>query len=98
MEVTLKMKDNLYAESPDDGKTKGILIKKNIQTTLTINTNDILIVTDVLDKKGKVLKSFCRLHIRELGPIIVNHSHEYINKIKQHNARPIGFKQRGRTT
>lgn len=96
MEVQLKIKDDLYGESTDGGKTRGKLIKKNIITSLTINTNDILSVSDILSNKGSVLKNFCRIHIREVGPVIVNHSHEYINKIKQHNARPIGFQQRSK--
>ena len=94
MEVTLKIKDNLYRESPD-GKRKKI-IKRNAVSNITLDTSDIMATSDLLNTKGNILKNYCRLHIKEIGPVIVNHSREQINKLKQNNARPIGFKQQSK--
>lgn len=92
MEVILKIRDNLYQES-EDGKTRK-LIKRNVLTNLNIDTNDIISISDVLNNKGSILKNYCRIHIKEIGPVIVNHSREYISNIKQHKFNQIGFKQK----
>ena len=95
MEITLKIKDNLYQESAD-GKSRK-LIKRNVISNINVDTNDILTTSDILNNRGNIYKHYCRIHLKEVGPIIVNHSREQITKLKQHNARPIGFQQRGRT-
>lgn len=94
MEIILKIKDNLYKES-EDGKIRK-LIKKNVITNLNVDTNDILTISDCLNNKGNVIKNYCRIHLREVGPVIVNHSREQISKLKQsrYNHNQIGFKQK----
>lgn len=94
MEIILKVKDNLYTES-EDGKTRK-LVKKNILTSLHIDSNDIIGISDVLNNKGNILKNYCRIHIKEIGPVVVNHSRDYISNIKQPKFKQIGFKQRNR--
>ena len=94
MEVTLKIKEHLYQES-EDGKSRKI-IKRNAISYLNIETNDILTIGDLLNNKGNIVKSYCRLHLREIGPVIVNHSREYVSKLKIHKTNQIGFRQRKR--
>ena len=81
-----------YQEA-EDGKTRK-LIKRNVLTNLNIDTNDIISISDVLNNKGSILKNYCRIHIKEIDPVIVNHSREYISNIKQHKFNQIGFKQK----
>ena len=101
MELTLKIKDNLYNEILIPPKKEGAeptvkrkLIKRNVITHITIDSNDILTTSDLLSSKGTILKNYCKIHIKEVGPIIVNHTREQINKLKKHNARTIGFRQK----
>ena len=94
MEVDLKIKENYYKESPD-GKNK-TLIKKNVVSGITIETSDILAISDLLSYRGNILKNYCRIHLKEIGPVVVNHSREQINKLKKSKTNAIGFKQKHR--
>lgn len=92
MEVTLKIKDNLYTDPDESGRSK--LIKKGCVTNLIVDTNDIITIGELINEKGKILKSYSRLHIKEAGPIVVNHSVDYIKKLKTPTLNKIGFKQK----
>jgi hypothetical protein len=99
MEVTLKIKDNLYKEIVIPPKNEGgesivkrKLIKKNVLTNITLDTNDIITTSDLLNNKGNIIKNYCKIHVKEVGPIVVNHSREYINSIKTHKYNQIGFR------
>lgn len=101
MEITLKIKDNLYNEIVIPPKKEGIepvikrkLIKKNAVTHITIDSNDIITISDLLNSRGTILKNYCKVYIKEVGPIIVNHTRDQINKLKKPHAgfTKIGFR------
>ena len=78
MKITLTVKDNYYKDTTDK---KQKLIKRNVRSNIIINTDDIIMISECLSNRGNVLKNFCRIHIREIGDIIVNHSRKEIVKI-----------------
>jgi len=86
------MKDNYYQEHPD-GKHRR-LIKRNVVTNITLDTNDIVTINDVLSNRGNILKNYCRIYLKEVGPIVVNHSREQVDILKKTKLNQIGFKQR----
>lgn len=98
MEVTLKIKDNVYEEIEEQVEdkilVKRVLVKKNVITNLNIDTNDILLITDHINSKGNIKKNYCRIHLKEVGQILVNHSRQYVSNLKQHKFNAIGFKQK----
>lgn len=92
MEIKLKMKDDIYRDLKD-GKTKK-LIRKNVESCMNININDIIAISDLINDKGRVDKNYCRIYIREVGPVIINHSRQYMEKLKNNinKTNAIGFK------
>lgn len=92
MEVTLQTKDHIWSEPNKKGKRK--LLKRNVITKITVDINDIITIGELVDESGKLLKDYSRIHIKEAGPMIVNHSVDYLKKIKGSIRTQIGFKQK----
>ena len=94
MNLTLKIKDNFYTEPDKKGRVK--IIKKDVVTTLDINSTDIVSVSQIVDDNGNLLRDFSRLFIKEMGPVIVNHSVNEIKRMKEPKVNKIGFKTKNK--
>jgi len=92
MKLLLNIKDNLYSEPDKKGKVK--IIKRNIETKVCLDSNDIISMYEIITDKGKIRKGYTRLFIKDNNYIIVNHSIKQINEMIKSN--PIGFKTYGR--
>ena len=93
--IELNVVSNLYSEPDKAGKQK--LIKKNIHTKISVYVDDIQAHEEVFDNSGKLLTKSCRIHHKNLGPLIIKHTYKQILEIKNtsniHNTQPtIGFK------
>lgn len=89
--IELETINSLYSEPDKDGKQK--LIKSGIKARFSLYLDDIQAHEEFLDDKGKVYKNSCRIYHRNIGPMIINKSYEYISKLKQQdNSKHIGFK------
>lgn len=90
--IELKLKTDLYSEPDKKGKQK--ILKRNIPTRIFVHREDIKSVGEVYNKKGKVLTKECKIHILDIGPLIVSHSYEYIKQLKEEEEQKntkIGF-------
>ncbi len=87
MELKLQVHMNMY--SGPEGKEK--LVKRNIPTWYYVDSDSIIAHHEILNTKGNIHKSKCKIFIRDIGGIIVNHSAEYIQKAKETEKQPIGF-------
>lgn len=76
MQLRLSVPINLYSE---DKKGKEKLIKRNACTYFYIDSDLILSYQEVLNTKGNVYKNRCKIYIRSLDPIIVQHSIKDLN-------------------
>ncbi len=84
-QVELVVKANIY-------NSKKSLIRKNASRRIYIDVLDIKNPREVFNTKGNIVKGECELHIKDLGDLIVNHSYEYIKKIKEEKQNnKIGF-------
>lgn len=81
MRVRLKVKSNIYGE---DKEGQEYLIKRGVVKTLSLDIHDIGPVTDAFNDKGDILKTFCEVHIQDIGFVKVNHSREYVENLKDH--------------
>ena len=78
--INLKIISNLYSDPDEKGNDR--LIKKGIRTTINVDVDNIEYPTQIFNEKGKVLKNQCKIHLKDIGPITVNHSFEYLKKLK----------------
>lgn len=103
--IELKIKENLYNDV--EGK-KPVLIKKNVTSIVKPYIEDIRLIGTVLSNRGKELKNFCKIYVRDIGFLVVNHSYKELDNIQHeyNNGRTektIGFsgnygsKSKGRT-
>lgn len=94
MTVTLKKTVDLYSNGTEQNP-EGRLIKKGAIIKIYVELEDIKYSEEVLNAKGKVSKSKCTVFLRDVGPIIVNHSVKYIQELKKEQDEPkvIGFLQ-----
>lgn len=91
--IELVALSNLYSE-PDKNDTQRLL-KTNIQTRLSLYIDDIQAHEEYFDSKGKISKSMCKIYHRNIGPLVVNKSYDYISKLKQdQQSNLIGFKHK----
>ncbi len=92
MMVEIKQIFNLYDEN-DKGKKK--LIKKNILIKRQVNVNDISNPSQIINDKGSIVKKKCKIYVKDVGELIINHSYEYISDLimnKGKSKQQIGFK------
>ena len=90
--IEIKQIFNLYDE---DEKGKKKLIKKNIILKRQVNINDISNPSQIIGTKGAVVKKKCKIYVKDVGELIINHSYEYISDLinnKGKNRQQIGFK------
>ncbi len=92
--LELKIQTHLYSEPDKDGNT--FPIKRNIPIRVSMYINEITGHEEIFNNKGKVLKSFCRIHHEKIGSIIIKESYDKISKLKERDdkptSKPIGFK------
>ena len=90
MRVELKIITDLYSDPDEKGRSK--ILKKNIKTRISLDTDMFEAPTELFNSRGNVIKNRCKIHIRDIGPMILNHSYEEIAKIKNQQYKPIlGF-------
>lgn len=80
MIVELKLKTDIYTpgENPK-------LVKRGVVSRMLVDTEDISYPTEVINSRGKVLKNEIKINLKEIGPVIVNHSYAYITKLVRNN-------------
>lgn len=71
MKVELKVLTDLINE-------KNKIIKKNIITKYLVDTENIQLPQEIFNSKGTVMKNKCKVVIKDIGSLIVNHSFTYI--------------------
>ncbi len=92
--VTLTVITDLYSDPDKNGKEK--LIKRGIKTKMNIDTDHFDMCTQIINTKGDIVKNKCRILVRDYGPIVVNHSWEEINDLKnetKHRTQIKGFRK-----
>lgn len=87
MRIQLKTPIDLY-DGPE-GKEK--LIKRGIITLYAVDTQDIISHQEIPNTKGNIYKDRCKVFIRDIGPLLVKHSFEELEKILQSDKTKIGF-------
>ena len=92
-QVELKSKNDIWTEPDKQGKQK--LVKRNVIARIYVDIKDIKGILEVYSYKGKVLKNECKIQHEQMGPLIVNHSYEYMKKLKEgmNSNNSIGFKK-----
>lgn len=78
--IDLKMISNLYTEEDEKGESK--LIKKNIRTKINVDIDNIEYPTQIFNAKGRVLKTQCKVQLKDIGSLTVNHPYEFIKRLK----------------
>ena len=90
--VTLTVLTDLYTDPDKNGKER--LIKKDIKTLMNIDIDHLEMPTQIINTKGSIVKNKCRIVLRDYGPLVVNHSWEEINELKNETRITIrGFKR-----
>lgn len=91
--IEFKVISNLYSEEDNEGKQK--LIKSNVATKISIHLEDIHAHEEVFNKRGKVLKRFCRIYHTSIGAIVIAKPYNYISALKKDYHHTISTKQVG---
>jgi hypothetical protein len=93
MLVELILKNDIYSE-PKTPEGKVRIVKKNVITKMTCDPEiDISLPSEIVDNKGKVIEDMCKIYLKSIGEVVVNHSYKYIvNLIKVKEQKKIGFK------
>ncbi len=91
--VDLILVSSLYSDPDEKGFSK--CIKRNIKTKINIDVDYLEYPSQIYNDKGKVLKNKCKVQIRDVGSMTVNHSYEYIKKLKDKDTRSVikGFRR-----
>ena len=91
--IQLKFTASLYTDGP-----KPKLIKKNLTTFKTVEISDIKYPEQIYNSKGNIVRGKCKIVLKDLGPTIISHSYEYIDKLirEEEPKIPVGFKYKGR--
>lgn len=89
MDLILRIKEDLLSEP--DKKGRMTIIKENVVSRLKIDSNNIVYMMEIVNDKGKTMKNFTRLYIKESGPVTVNHNFNELNKMIM--PKTIGFKK-----
>jgi len=100
--IELRIKEDVYQETPAPTKDnpeafKRKLIKKGAVTKVKPYLEDIRLIGTVINNKGAIAKNFCKVYVRDVGFIVVNHSYEELDQIQELGHRPeqsVGFKKR----
>lgn len=88
-QIELKIKADVYDHDVDPP----VLIKKNVTSRITLERSDICCPEEIVNKKGNVLKSFCRIKVHSKDQhLVVNHPYEFIKNIIAEHKPVIGFK------
>lgn len=87
MELKLQVSIDVY--SGPEGKEK--LFKKGVLTNYYVDSEAIISHQEVLNSKGNIHKNRCRLYIRDIGQIVVNHTCEEISQMLNNQRKEIGF-------
>lgn len=103
--MILKCLNEPYITTPtiDENKlvtgNSTVKIKKTpIITRISVQPEQILVHQEDYDKQGRIYKNRCIAHISGFGNLILNHSFDYIEKIKQEanlNLKVNGFGKQG---
>ena len=92
--IEVNILTTLKTEPDQKGKSK--IIKKDIQTKMSLYIDDIEGHEEVFTEKGIVMKSFCRIYHKTIGQVVINKSYkalnELINKQINYKGNKIGFK------
>ena len=83
--INLKVISNLYSDPDESGNDR--LIKKGIKTLINVDIDNLEYPTQIFNARGRVLKNQCKINLRDVGPLTVNHSFEYIKKLKDSRKR-----------
>jgi hypothetical protein len=82
MIVQLKTSNDVWSEDKEGRLDR--LIKKGVIVLCEIETDHITYVSEVINSRGNISKNKCKIIIRGSEvPIIVNHSYQYISKLRQ---------------
>ena len=76
MIVELKLKTDIYSQ-----EEKPRIIKRGVVSRISLDTEDIKYPSEVINTRGNVLKNEVKINVRDIGPMIVNHSYAYIQKL-----------------
>lgn len=94
--IELRIKEDLYSEPQREGDRRK-LIKKGVITKVKPYLEDIRLIGTVVNNKGIEAKNYCKIYVRDIGFIVVNHSYAEIDEIQQSGHQPkkaVGFQQR----
>jgi len=97
--IELRVKEDLY-DNPKKEGGRPPLIKKGVVTKIKPYLEDIRLVGTVVNHKGKELKDFCKVFIRDIGFVVINHTFEEIDKIQHEynngrSSKTVGFSSTG---
>jgi len=100
--IELRIKEDLWKELPAPTKEnpeafKRKLVKKGVITKVKPYLEDIRLVGTVVNDKGVESKKYCKIYVRDIGFIVVNHSFEEIDAIQESGHMPqksVGFQQK----
>jgi hypothetical protein len=61
---------------------KGRMLKKIVKRKSTINLNDVMVIDQHFDSKGKLLPDQCRIYYSGLGWLVANETYEEMSNYK----------------
>jgi hypothetical protein len=93
MKIDIKYKVSIYGPDPEDSEKNKLLFRNKLKRAI-IETEDLDMVSEYHDKKGKKSKTRCEVNHRTLGTIIVESPFELIaSYVRDHRFVVKGFVQ-----